>query len=276
MCRVGYPEAEKVCTLRDTVDPRSVFQNTLGQHVVSACWGSGRCGARTPCTSKIFEEEAVVSSMPGLSRAERTTAVVIGAGLPGLAVATELRRRGVDSIIVRRAGLPRLIPGLPSGAPATPRRPRAHRRGRSATRSSATSATTPRATSWTSATTPPRCCWTRWARRPIPSTAGRSIPPTACCWQTTSSSRGVPTANCAACSRIWASPWAKPGGRHARHRHLPRGGGRAHHPHPEGGTAAGQGGGTGNLGQGEPGQRTVRPDRKFRGAPRPGLKRRGA
>lgn len=41
-----------------------------------------------------------MSSMPGLSRAERTTAVVIGAGLPGLAVATELRRRGVDSIIV--------------------------------------------------------------------------------------------------------------------------------------------------------------------------------
>jgi hypothetical protein len=47
-----------------------------------------------------FEEEAVVSSTPGLSRAERTTTVVIGAGLPGLAIATELRRRGVDSIIV--------------------------------------------------------------------------------------------------------------------------------------------------------------------------------
>jgi hypothetical protein len=49
---------------------------------------------------EIFEEEAVVSSMPGLSGAERTTTVVIGAGLPGLAIATELRRRGVDSIIV--------------------------------------------------------------------------------------------------------------------------------------------------------------------------------
>jgi len=47
-----------------------------------------------------FEEEALVSSMPGLSGAERTTTVVIGAGLPGLAIATELRRRGVDSIIV--------------------------------------------------------------------------------------------------------------------------------------------------------------------------------
>jgi glycine/D-amino acid oxidase-like deaminating enzyme len=38
--------------------------------------------------------------MPGLSGAERTTTVVIGAGLPGLAIATELRRRGVDSITV--------------------------------------------------------------------------------------------------------------------------------------------------------------------------------
>ena len=49
---------------------------------------------------EIFEEEALVSSMPGLSGAERTTTVVIGAGLPGLAIATELRRRGVDSITV--------------------------------------------------------------------------------------------------------------------------------------------------------------------------------
>jgi 2-polyprenyl-6-methoxyphenol hydroxylase-like FAD-dependent oxidoreductase len=38
--------------------------------------------------------------MPGLSGAERTTTVVIGAGLPGLAIATELRRRGVASITV--------------------------------------------------------------------------------------------------------------------------------------------------------------------------------
>ena len=41
-----------------------------------------------------------MSSMPGLSGAERTTTVVIGAGLPGLAIAAELRRRGVDSITV--------------------------------------------------------------------------------------------------------------------------------------------------------------------------------
>ncbi|MFE4833112.1 FAD-dependent monooxygenase [Arthrobacter sp. NPDC056691] len=44
--------------------------------------------------------------MPGLSGAERTTTVVIGTGLPGLAIATELRRRGVDSIIVSRLESP--------------------------------------------------------------------------------------------------------------------------------------------------------------------------
>jgi glycine/D-amino acid oxidase-like deaminating enzyme len=44
--------------------------------------------------------------MPGLSGAERTTTVVIGAGLPGLAIATELRRRGVDSITVSRLEAP--------------------------------------------------------------------------------------------------------------------------------------------------------------------------
>lgn len=47
-----------------------------------------------------------MSSMPGLSGAERTTTVVIGAGLPGLAIATELRRRGVDSITVSRLEAP--------------------------------------------------------------------------------------------------------------------------------------------------------------------------
>jgi hypothetical protein len=51
-------------------------------------------------------EEEVVSRMPGLSGAERTTTVVIGTGLPGLAIATELRRRGVDSIIVSRLESP--------------------------------------------------------------------------------------------------------------------------------------------------------------------------
>lgn len=47
-----------------------------------------------------------MSRMPGLSGAERTTTVVIGTGLPGLAIATELRRRGVDSIIVSRLDSP--------------------------------------------------------------------------------------------------------------------------------------------------------------------------
>jgi hypothetical protein len=46
---------------------------------------------------EILEEEVVVSRMPGLSGAERTTTVVIG---------TELRRRGVDSIIVSRLETP--------------------------------------------------------------------------------------------------------------------------------------------------------------------------
>jgi len=41
-----------------------------------------------------------VSSMPLYGGIERTTAVVIGTGLSGLAVASELQRRGVASIIV--------------------------------------------------------------------------------------------------------------------------------------------------------------------------------
>jgi len=41
-----------------------------------------------------------VSSMPGIAGTEQTTAVVIGTGLSGLAVAAELRRHGVDSIVV--------------------------------------------------------------------------------------------------------------------------------------------------------------------------------
>lgn len=49
--------------------------------------------------------------------AERTTTVVIGAGMPGLAVASELSRRGVDAIVV--GGLNGLAsPIAPSGLPA--------------------------------------------------------------------------------------------------------------------------------------------------------------
>lgn len=73
---------------------------------MSACWGSGRCTGDDALRFEILEEEAVVSRMPGLSGTERTTTVVIGTGLPGLAIATELRRRGVDSIIVSRLESP--------------------------------------------------------------------------------------------------------------------------------------------------------------------------
>ncbi|WP_324645207.1 NAD(P)-binding protein [Pseudarthrobacter sp. LT1] len=38
--------------------------------------------------------------MPGIAGAEQTTTIVIGTGLSGLAVAAELRRHGVDSIVV--------------------------------------------------------------------------------------------------------------------------------------------------------------------------------
>ncbi|WP_461175104.1 NAD(P)-binding protein [Arthrobacter sp. Z1-9] len=38
--------------------------------------------------------------MPGNAGTEQTTTVIIGTGLSGLAVAAELRRRGVDSIVV--------------------------------------------------------------------------------------------------------------------------------------------------------------------------------
>lgn len=39
-------------------------------------------------------------SMPGDATTEQTTTVIVGAGLPGLAVAAELRRRGVPAIVV--------------------------------------------------------------------------------------------------------------------------------------------------------------------------------
>lgn len=41
-----------------------------------------------------------MSSMPGDAGTEQTTTVIVGAGLPGLAVAAELRRRGVAAIVV--------------------------------------------------------------------------------------------------------------------------------------------------------------------------------
>lgn len=41
-----------------------------------------------------------MSSMPGIAGTEQTTTIVIGTGLSGLAVAAELRRHGVDSIVV--------------------------------------------------------------------------------------------------------------------------------------------------------------------------------
>ncbi|NYD78382.1 hypothetical protein SAMN05216555_109145 [Arthrobacter cupressi] len=49
--------------------------------------------------------------------AERTTTVVIGAGMPGLAVASELSRRGVDAIVV--SGLNGRALGLPGSSPRT-------------------------------------------------------------------------------------------------------------------------------------------------------------
>lgn len=41
-----------------------------------------------------------MSSMPGDAGTEQTNTVIVGAGLPGLAVAAELRRRGVAAIVV--------------------------------------------------------------------------------------------------------------------------------------------------------------------------------
>jgi aspartate oxidase len=57
--------------------------------------------------------------MPTYSGAEKTTTVIIGAGLSGLAVATELRRHGVDSIIVE--GLDSLAGTQPAHTASLPR-----------------------------------------------------------------------------------------------------------------------------------------------------------
>lgn len=45
-------------------------------------------------------KDSAVSSMPVCGGIERTSAVVIGTGLSGLAVASELQRRGVEAIVV--------------------------------------------------------------------------------------------------------------------------------------------------------------------------------
>jgi NADPH-dependent 2,4-dienoyl-CoA reductase/sulfur reductase-like enzyme len=55
-----------------------------------------------------------VSTMPAAST-ERTTAVVIGAGMPGLAVASELSRYGVDAIVVDGMYVPGPLQSLNTG-----------------------------------------------------------------------------------------------------------------------------------------------------------------
>ena len=174
---------------------------------MSACWGSGRRTGDDALRFENLEEELVVSRMPGLSGAERTTTVVIGTGLPGLAIATELRRRGVDSIIVSRLDSPgqpgfrkaraaavrRRRGGVPPGAERNPPAPAQLRVEPQAGHPQRHSAVR----------------WTRWTSgggRRLTCTAGPCIPRTACCWPTTSSSPAAPTASCGACSRTSASP----------------------------------------------------------------------
>lgn len=55
-----------------------------------------------------------MSTMPAAST-ERTTAVVIGAGMPGLAVASELSRYGVDAIVVDGMYVPGPLQPLNTG-----------------------------------------------------------------------------------------------------------------------------------------------------------------
>lgn len=55
-----------------------------------------------------------MSTMPAAST-ERTTAVVIGAGMPGLAVASELSRYGVDAIVVDGMYIPAPLQPLNTG-----------------------------------------------------------------------------------------------------------------------------------------------------------------
>lgn len=62
------------------------------------------------CTSDSLERNCVVASMP-VSGTERTTTVVIGTGFSGLAVASELRRRGVDAIVVDGLDSPGALSG---------------------------------------------------------------------------------------------------------------------------------------------------------------------
>lgn len=60
-----------------------------------------------------------MSILPVHGGIERTSAVIIGSGLSGLAVASELQRRGVDSIVIDGLELPGA--GRPPGAPSLQR-----------------------------------------------------------------------------------------------------------------------------------------------------------
>ena len=69
----------------------------------SACWGNGRVQGADALRFETIRGGTCSVKHAWHGGTERTTTVIIGTGLSGLAVASELRRRGVDSIIVGRA-----------------------------------------------------------------------------------------------------------------------------------------------------------------------------
>ena len=109
MSYLPYPRQEILGILRGVAEPRLVFQNAA----------PGCCGNQAEVSVRgiapdwhHFEEDPAVSSMPLSGGIERTAAVVIGTGLSGLAVASELaapRRR------VHHCGRPRPPGRRPSG-----------------------------------------------------------------------------------------------------------------------------------------------------------------
>ena len=92
--RQGLSKQEFSDIVRGVTESRPMFQNTFPLQARRPDFGLRKVQGNQ--TWHHPRRNEAVSSMPFYGGIERTAAVVIGTGLSGLAVASELRRRGVD------------------------------------------------------------------------------------------------------------------------------------------------------------------------------------
>src|SRR6476620_11034170 len=99
---MGYRRTPIFCSLRGTAGPlmpsARVRRGPLLRPDFGGCGNAGGQGCLHQPNA--LRRRTVVSTMPVTGGTERTTTVIIGTGLSGLAVGAELRRRGVDAIVV--------------------------------------------------------------------------------------------------------------------------------------------------------------------------------